>query len=500
MMDGVEATVKALIFFAVAAGVATARPDTTQVSGNVSGVWDDTLGPYAVVGEVTVPAGETLIIRPGVEVRFRGRYHLTVNGVLLAQGAESDSVVFTRDQPTEEHKWKGIRFENALPGCTLAYCRIEYVKNDGPYPEVRGGAVYCSYSSPVVSHCALCHNYSHNANANGGGGGVFAEFSSPVVEYCHVFDNYVDSGGGICTLEECSALFSNNLIEDNTATYSGGGMYLGVRSGPTVTGNVIRRNRCAGGWGGGGITLWNWYAIGPVSKTVTNNLLYANSASDAGGGIYTRYDLSFIYNNTIVENSANRGGGIYVLNEGQFLPDVRNCIVYDNTASNGASVYLDPGNNSQINLIWSDIEGGWAGTGNFDSTPNFRDTVEFRLQEPSRCIDAGTSDNTPDHDFEGDARNDHWQSPNRGGGQFPYYDVGWDEYVTLGTPELRIAEASGRPRPATVIRASSLPRGAVLYDITGKRVGRAPAPGVCFVRADSRGPSAAGCHKVVIPR
>jgi parallel beta-helix repeat protein len=474
-----------LLLFSVLSSAALALPDTAQVSGNVSGVWDDSLSPYAVVGEVTVPTGEVLVIRPGVEVRFRGPYHFTVNGGLVAIGTESDSIVFTRDSAIEGHKWKGIRFENAPPGCTLAYCHIEYVKNDGAYPEVRGGAVYCSYSSPTISHCALCHNYSHNANANGGGGGVFVEYGSPVVEYCHIFDNYVDSGGGLCTLEECSAVFSNSVIEDNTATYSGGGMYLGVRSGPTATGNIIRHNRCTGGWGGG-ITLWNWYAIGPVSKTVTNNLLYANSASDAGGGIYTRYDLSFIYNNTIVGNSASRGGGIYVLNEGQFLPDVRNCIVYDNTAGNGQSVYLDTANNSQIDLIWSDIEGGWTGTGNFDSVPSFADTVWFRLGQPSRCIDAGTSDNTPSQDFEGQDRFDQPNVPNRGSGQYPFYDVGWDENTETGVVEGPEPQASSPKLRATLIRASALPRDIVLYDIAGKRVCGDAGPGVYFAHGGGR--------------
>ncbi len=489
MMDAMSAAMRAFFFVLLVAGSALAMPDTTQVSGNVSGVWGDSLSPYAVVGEATVPAGETLIIEPGVEVRFRGPYHFTVNGVLKALGTESDSIIFTRDSAIEGHKWKGIRFDSAAAGCSLVFCRVEYVKNDGAYPEVRGGAVYCHYSSPVVSHCALCHNYSHNANANGGGGGLFAEYGSPVVEYCHIFDNYVDSGGGLCTLEECSAVFRNNVIEDNTATYSGGGMYLGVRSGPTATGNIIRRNHCTGGWGGGGITLWNWYAIGPVSKTVTNNLLYANSASDAGGGIYTRYDLSFIYNNTIVENTASRGGGIYVLNEGQYLPDVRNTIVYGNTASSGPSVYLDNGNSSQIDVTWSDVEGGWTGTGNFDSIPNFADTVWFRLGPPSRCIDAGTSDNTPSQDFEGQDRFDLPGVPNRGGGQYPYYDVGWDEKTETGVVEGPEPRASSPRLHATIVRATALPHGVVLYDATGKRVRGASGPGVYFLTENSERPT-----------
>jgi parallel beta-helix repeat protein len=486
MIDEMVVATRVLFFVLLVEGSVLAMPDTTQVSGNVSGVWDDSLSPYAVVGEVTVPAGETLVIRPGVEVRFRGPYHFTVNGVLVAVGTESDSIVFTRDSAIEGHKWKGIRFVDATGICSLAYCRVEYAKNDGAYPEVRGGAIYCLRSYAVISHCALCHNYSANANQNGAGGGICAEDCSPVIEYCHIFDNTADSGGGICALEPWLPYISNNVVEDNTALYSGGGMYLGPRSEAYVIGNIVRHNRCPGYWGGGGITLWNWYATNYESKTLLNNLVYGNVSNADGGGIYTRYDLSFIYNNTIVGNSASRGGGIYVLNEGQYLPDARNCIVYDNTASSGPSIYLDNANSSEISITWSDVEGGWSGTGNFDSVPNFVDTVMYRLGQPSRCIDAGTSDNAPPQDFEGQDRFDQPNVPNRGAGPYPYYDVGWDENTATGVVEGPKPQASSPGLRATVVRASALSRGTMLYDIAGKRVRGAVGPGVYFAPSAGR--------------
>jgi hypothetical protein len=485
---------KELLVLALAIGVAAAQLDTTQVSGDVSGVWDDTLSPYAVVGEVVIPAGETLIIRPGVEVRFRGPYHFTVNGGLSAVGTEQDSIVFTRDSAIEEHKWRGIRFVDATGVCSLAYCRIEYAKNDTTFPDVRGGAVYCLRSFAVISHCALCHNYSHNSNFNGAGAGVCLEDCSAVVEHCHIFDNIADSGGGICALEPWVPMIVGNTVEGNTALYSGGGMYLGPRNEAYVGANVVRRNVCSGFYGGGGITLWNWYALNFKSKTLVSNLIYANNANADGGGIYTRYDLSYIYNNTIVSNSAGRGGGVYVLNEGQYLPDVRNSIVYDNAASNGPAVYLDNANNSQINLTWSDVEGGWPGTGNFDSTPGFVDTVYFRLSGDSRCVDAGTSDDTPTEDFEGDGRVDAAHAPNRGGGQYPYYDVGWDEYLDQGVAEVPNPRCSSPKPRATVVRASSLLRGATLWDIAGRRVRRQARPGVYFA------PGAGRALRVVVVR
>ncbi|UCG44330.1 MAG: hypothetical protein JSU73_06930 [candidate division WOR-3 bacterium] len=468
--------------------VLAAFPDTTMVSGEVYGVWTAASSPYAVVGELTVPAGSTLVIEPGVEVRFRGRYRFVVNGLLKAIGTEQDSIFFTRDQPIEDHKWKGIRFMSSASGCTLAYAVVEYARNDGPFPEVRGGGIYCRAAAPVISHCSIRHNYSHNENYNGMGGGVCADSAEPVVEHCHILDNYVDSGGGIGTIENGQAIIQNCVIEDNTAAYSGGGMYLGARSGPRVFANIIRNNRCTSGWGGGGITLWNWYAINPVSKQVYNNLIAYNSASDAGGGMYTRYDLSYIYNNTFFGNSASRGGGIYVLNEGVYLPDVRNTIVWGNSASQGPSIYLDPGNSSDINVTWSDIEGGWSGSGNFDSVPNFADTVWFRLAMPSRCIDAGTSAGPPGHDFEGDERYDVPEVPNRGAGAEPFYDVGWDELTEVG---VRGHDVQRRGAPLLVVpsvgREFRLSAGTVVYDIAGRPVRTARGETSTWSGLDSRG-------------
>jgi hypothetical protein len=57
--------------------------EDAQAQTNVSGIQYDGAGgpwtlvgsPYIVVGEVTVPAGQTLTIEPGVQVRFDGNWH-----------------------------------------------------------------------------------------------------------------------------------------------------------------------------------------------------------------------------------------------------------------------------------------------------------------------------------------------------------------------------------------------------------------------------------------
>ena len=44
----------------------------TDVSGNQSGTWTLANSPYNIIGDVTVPAGDSLSIEPGVEVFVMG--------------------------------------------------------------------------------------------------------------------------------------------------------------------------------------------------------------------------------------------------------------------------------------------------------------------------------------------------------------------------------------------------------------------------------------------
>ena len=68
---------------------------TTIPGGDVSGTWEISGSPYLIEGEITIPDGETLAIDPGVLVEFQGHYKFNVQGRILAEGTEQDSIFFT---------------------------------------------------------------------------------------------------------------------------------------------------------------------------------------------------------------------------------------------------------------------------------------------------------------------------------------------------------------------------------------------------------------------
>jgi len=51
-----------------------------QVSGNQNGIWSPVNNPYEVIGAITVPANDSLIIQAGVEIHIMGSIKLLFRG------------------------------------------------------------------------------------------------------------------------------------------------------------------------------------------------------------------------------------------------------------------------------------------------------------------------------------------------------------------------------------------------------------------------------------
>ncbi len=231
------------------------------------------------------------------------------------------------------------------------------------------GGISCFQTSPTIQENKIVNNMFLS--------GIRCISGSPVIRSNTISYNTgtIGNAGGIYCAAS-SAFISNNVIQGNTGRYGGG---ISCRSGqPKITSNRIIDNT-ATDIGGGGVFMRTSDAV------VVNNEIVRNVAN-TGGGVYTWGAPSgVLVNNTIAENSSTTyGGAIYSL-DAQTI--IQNSIIWDNGPT---AVHRQGGS---IQVSYSDIQGGYAGSGNLNTNPKFMDPSmnDFRLACDSPCLDVGTS-------------------------------------------------------------------------------------------------------------
>ena len=191
----------------------------------------------------------------------------------------------------------------------------------------------------------------------------------------------------------------------------GGGIYSYNGSNPTINNCIITGNSAYAGSGGG---IGCWYASAEIHNCIIKNntnhgisnaagggvlvvncLIYGNYGEDSGGGISAGAGSSpTIINSTIVQNDSysHTNNGIYATSGGTVI----NSIVRDNV---GVDVNIKQGTTT---VMFSNIEGGYTGTGNIDVDPLFVDPVNnnYHLSDASPCIGTATSLYAPSTDIE----------------------------------------------------------------------------------------------------
>ncbi len=260
-----------------------------------------------------------------------------------------------------------------------------------------GGGLYNSYSSPSLINCTFSGNSASNTSS--AGGGMYNYYhSSPTLANCTFSDNSAGYGGGMFNYESSPPSLTNCTFSGNSAGSFGGGMGNGSYSSPSLT-NCTFSGNSAGIYGAG------MYNNNRSSPRLTNCTFSGNSAG-YGGGMFNTYSSSpSLINCTFSGNWARYASGGAIYNSYSASPALTNCIIW----GDGSSPIR---NNSSTPIItYSDIQGGYTGTGNIDADPLFvrspspgPDTVwgtadddygDLRLRIGSPCIDAGSNAAVP---------------------------------------------------------------------------------------------------------
>jgi hypothetical protein len=391
---------------------------TPVPGGNISGTWTLAGSPYQVMGETTIPNGQTLTIEPGVLVEWQGSYTMSVQGRILAIGTVSDSIRFTAADTATG--WRSIQFEQTPPAndtSRFAFCAFSYGKAHGVFPDNCGGAIcVMEFSKLVIDHCLFDRNEARDTvinpgptNPNSAGGAIALDSASPVIKNSRFTNNIAVAGGAIVCGMGCNALIENNEFFDNTAvSYGewgqgyGGALCIYDESNPSVSGNIFRNNLAETGGGALGI-------VHKCNPEIDHNLFDHNTAYGWGGGIEVQDSCNpNILSNTIASNGAGDGGGIDIWQNSS--PQIRNNILWDNN-SGFEQVWID--DTSVPDFYYDDIQGGQAAFGGFPHTGVYINCIDMDplFGDPSSgiyclcenylspCINAGDPDpiyNDPD--------------------------------------------------------------------------------------------------------
>ena len=120
---------KIILTFTIFTTIFLNAQTTITANSKVFGTWKKTNSPYYIKGNISVPRDSTLTIEAGVQVRFDGKYLVSVYGNIKAMGKVADSIRFYPQDTL--NRWRGIRYwgrNQTKDSATFSYCKFMYAE------------------------------------------------------------------------------------------------------------------------------------------------------------------------------------------------------------------------------------------------------------------------------------------------------------------------------------------------------------------------------------
>lgn len=343
--------------------------DSAVTAANLDGGGD----VWVAAGTYTSAAAAVVTMRP--DVHIYGGF----------AGTESPAQFDQRDPVTNVTVIHGQNVRRGVAAASPATLDGFTITNG--YHTSQGGGLVVSAGSPTIANCVFRDNTAEY------GGAIYIATSGPTVTNCAFIGNNASESGGAVATGITTAVFTNCLFAGNRAHFSSGGA---MRVGGSTT--ALTMNDCVfatnNAWSkGGAVSL----SIGDNAAVIFNGCAFiGNAIVQDGGAIDKYYGTLRAYNCVFVGNAANYGGAIHCWGYEDIT--LTNCTFRRNYANQtGSSVYIgcdelritntilwegvsqrptpveaDLTNGGLLSVGYSNITGGYAGTGNMDADPVFR--------------------------------------------------------------------------------------------------------------------------------
>lgn len=260
-----------------------------------------------------------------------------------------------------------------------------------------GGAVYNSGATATTYSTTDFNN-----NTATQAGGAVANVAGTVATFTRsrVQNNLVSNpggtafGGGVYN-DASTVTFTSSGIFQNLAigtTTSGGGLYNSHNSSAIVNTTIVYGNNTAGDGGG---------AFNDASSTlVASNSVFNGNKTTAGngGGIFESSSRLSLVNVTLSGNSALAGAGGAIRFGAGAGGTIVNSIVYNDLAATESEISRAD-TAASLAVTFTDVQGGFAGTGNVNVDPQFVGAADptnggggdLHLQTGSNVSDIGNN-------------------------------------------------------------------------------------------------------------